>query len=64
LFSLFPSGREAANRFAAFPVAAASRQRIALASLEKAPKIDWVYLLNGSLQLPIARCSAVRFNGS
>jgi hypothetical protein len=35
----FPVGRDAATMIAAFPVAAESRQRIAQASLEKAPKI-------------------------
>jgi len=41
LFSLlFQGGREAANMIAAFPMAAASRQRIAQASLEKAPKLE------------------------
>jgi hypothetical protein len=40
LFSLVLCGREAANIIATFPVAVVSRQRIAQASLEKAPKID------------------------
>jgi hypothetical protein len=39
---------------AAFPEAAASRQRIAQASLEKAPKIDGVYLLARLQRLVLA----------